>query len=152
MSPKWLEEIKFFMKNLIGNTADTGGSATAGTLAAKVNAILSGQAKQETVQSILSKLNTSGAITVNAVKSVQRGTITIAKGTTEKTASINEVDINKAFVLFGGLTTPISESYYRPNEVETRLELKDSKTVAATRQISNSSYGITVAYQVIEFY
>ena len=53
MSPKWIEEIKSFMKNLIGNTADTGGTVAAGSLTAKVNAILDKNAKEETSQKIL---------------------------------------------------------------------------------------------------
>ena len=40
MPPKAWEEIKSFVKNLIGNTADTGGTKTAGTLTAKMNALL----------------------------------------------------------------------------------------------------------------
>ena len=40
MNPRSWGEIKKFLENLIGNTADTGGTSAAGTVMAKLNALL----------------------------------------------------------------------------------------------------------------
>ena len=153
MSPRMLEELKSFFTTLIGKTSDTDGSATAGTLTAKANAILSGQekqAQQETVQDILSKLNASGAITVNAVKSVQRGIIVIPANGSKAQATINEVDMSKAVVFYGGSSSNLNNSGSAATALH-YLYLHNSTTVVAQQSISWNGEK-TVAYQVIEFY
>ena len=156
MSPRAWEELKSFFTTLIGNTADIGGTAVAGSLTAKANAILSGQAKQaqqETVQDILSKLNTSGAITVNAVKSIQRGVIRISGSERTATASISPVNMNKSIVLFSGFESGFGSSLMAIDTIG--LTLIDSTTVQISRGAGSgyqpNSFGCA-SYQVVEFY
>ncbi len=134
MSPRVWEEIKSFFTTLIGNTADNDGSSTAGTLMAKVNAVLL-------------KLNTDGAVNVKVVKRIQRGVITINDGERSGKATISYVDINKSIVLFGGYR---SSGTTDSNQTACQLALTNATTVTAIR-ISSSALSY-VPYQVVEFY
>ena len=115
--------------DLIGATADTGGSAMAGTVMAKLNAIISGG--------------------ISMVKSIQRGTIAITKDNTTGTATINAVNMNKAFVNFCGQS---GSAQYGGNKMQHRLELTNSTTVTAHKGGSDASYSSYVNFEVIEYY
>ena len=151
MSPRMLEELKSFFTNLIGNTTDTGGSAVTGSLTAKVNALLSGQTKQaqqETVQDILSKLNTSGAITVNAVKRVQRGRTKMSGSTYYYEIAISAVDINKSFVNIQGNCDNAGQISNYQHVVKGRLESSNKLILQTSYCASN----LCIDWEVIEFY
>lgn len=62
MPPKAWEEIKSFMKNLIGNTADTGGSDVAGSVFAKQNKIISD------IAAVLTKQGSTAQVTAQTKK------------------------------------------------------------------------------------
>lgn len=121
---------------LLGGTADDGGTPDAGTLMAKLNALLEAFEKGVTAQS---------------VKSVQRGTITIALGKASGTATINAVDTSKAVVLYGG--EKIESQYALESESEhIALVLTNSTTVTASYQTAQSGVKIYVPFQIIEFH
>ena len=87
---------------------------------------------------------------VSVVKSIQRGVISINIENSNSTeVTINAVNINKAFVNYGGATVATNDS----NALLPYLELVNSTTVRATRSgLSSNSSVTTVSYQVIEFY
>ena len=87
---------------------------------------------------------------VSVVKSIQRGVISINIENSNSTeVTINSVNINKAFVNYGGATVATNDS----NALLPYLELVNSTTVRATRSgLSSNSSVTTVSYQVIEFY
>jgi hypothetical protein len=88
--------------------------------------------------------------TASVIKSIQRGTITIADASTTNTATISSVSTSKSLVLFGGFSTTYASSD-NVSRVAGRVELTDSTTVTATRA-SSSGGSMVVAYQVVEFY
>lgn len=80
------------------------------------------------------------------IKSVQRGTITIANGTVSNTATIPAVNTAKSSLTYlGAQFTAIAVTDYRA-----RLALTNGTTVTATR-IGNTD-AITVGYEVVEWY
>lgn len=89
----------------------------------------------------------SGSAPASYVQSIQRGTITIASGSTSNTATITSVDTTKAIILYQGLTATSTSSV---QSVASRIELTNGTTVTATRGASNTD-SVTVAYTVIEF-
>lgn len=91
----------------------------------------------------------SGVISMSAVKSVQRGIITIAADKTEGTATITAVDTAKAVVLFGGSIYGSTSNGLSINW-DARLVLSSATKVTATRAYA-SGYNVTVPYQVLEF-
>ena len=91
----------------------------------------------------------SGVISMSAVKSVQRGIITIAADKTEGTATITAVDTAKAVVLFGGSIYGASNTGHS-SSWDARLVLSSATKVTATRAYA-SGYNVTVPYQVLEF-
>ena len=103
-----------------------------------------------TTDNIATMMNTalqSGGVSV--VKSIQRGIISMGQQTRVKTATINAVNTNKAFVIYTGVTITDSASNMWPY-----LELTNSTTVTATRLANPVNDGsiTTVPYQVIEYY
>lgn len=115
--------------DLIGATADTGGSTMAGTVMAKLNAIISGG--------------------ISTVKSVQRGIITIAGGKASATATINAVNMSKSEISYAGLLTG---SDYGGTSTATHLVLTNATTVTATRGTSGYTTKVEIPYQVVEYY
>lgn len=79
------------------------------------------------------------------IKSIQRGTITIANATASNTATITAVDPNNAIV--HGLGNTVNEA---PNSSFVRVTLTNSTTVTATR--SGTVSANTVNYEVIEYW
>lgn len=82
------------------------------------------------------------------VKSVQRGTIAIASGTSA-TATITKVDVANAIVCYGGLKTTDTSAFI--NSMVADLTLTDSTTLTINEG-SNSGFTLTIAYTVIEFW
>lgn len=123
---------------LLGGTADDGGTPDAGTLMAKLNALLEAF---------------EAGVTANVVKSTQRGVISMGKSSAA-TATINAVNTDKAVVLYGG--SKLNSSSGNDFASYVCLQLTNSTTVTASR-VSYGSYAETihnasVPYQVIEFY
>ncbi len=80
------------------------------------------------------------------IRSVQRGTITIANGTASNTGSISVQNVNKAVVTFLGATyTALAATDFRA-----RLTLTDASTVTANRVGTTDT--VTIGYQVVEYY
>ena len=115
--------------DLIGATADTGGSTMAGTVMAKLNAIISGG--------------------ISTVKRIQRGVITIASQEATATATINAVNMSKSELVFTGLMTTSGDG---GNQTETNLVLTNSTTITATRGTTSFKTTVEIPYQVVEYY
>lgn len=83
----------------------------------------------------------------DAVVNMQTGTIVLGSGVTSNTATITSVDVNNAFVVYGGVlsTTTGAESM---RTVLSMIDLTDATTVTAARSLGTDS--ATVAYTVIE--
>ena len=95
------------------------------------------------INSFIQSALQSGGVSV--VKSIQRGIINIPRDYETATAKISSVNINKAVVLFSGISFM--------NEITnfSRIELTNATTVTATR-FSDNSNDVYVPYQVLEFY
>lgn len=76
------------------------------------------------------------------IKSIQRGTLTIASNQLSGTATITSVNTAKAQVTYNG----VSNSY----NPEARLELTNATTLTATRGNGDPS-AAPVSYEVIEW-
>lgn len=125
----WGEFMEALVK-LIGQAADTGGSQTAGTLAAKGNAIL--------------EMLKNGGMPI--VKSVQRGNlITSNENVTTYTVNINTVNPDKSVLLLNWPDSP-GESGTSPVGALVSF-YPDSFTLA--RRFLTHKY---VFWQVVEFY
>lgn len=88
----------------------------------------------------------------SGIKSVQRGTITMANLETSASATISSVDTSKSMVSFLGFTT--TESSANLDTYLTRISLTNSTTVTVNRNTAFGPSGtrsITVSYEVIEF-
>jgi len=83
-----------------------------------------------------------------AIKSIQKGKITIGNSQTSGTATITSVTTSKAFVLPLGVSLNGAEG---ATAFFCRLELTNSTTVTATRG-GTSANDLTAGYVVIEFY
>lgn len=120
--------------DILGTTKDTGGSTTAGSTMAKLNAILSRNP--------------------SAVKSIQHGTIAFTAKTTTQT--ISAVDVTRAVVLHtgssGNYNTSSNSGPGNSGYWDSRLTLKNATTVEAEVGYYNSGYNSKVSYVVIEFY
>lgn len=132
----------------IGETADTGGSTTLGSVMAKLNEILkkagSGTTGKTIIQ-ILEELLQQPKI----IKHIQRGTASFA----HNTKSLNIVlsgftNLGKMVVILNGVTTYVASgnvSVYLPYITELSLT---SLSLAVNVQATNAK---TISYQVIEF-
>lgn len=80
-----------------------------------------------------------------AIKSIQRGTITIANAASSKTATITSVDTTKALIFsLGAESTETSVA-----NTNVRLALTNATTVTAERGGTTGS--VEVGYQVVEY-
>lgn len=86
------------------------------------------------------------------VKSVQRGTITIDKSQTTGTATISSVTTSKSMLILLGTTPTDSGGTQYADYTDAYLTLTSSTVVTATRKSASSSTGVTVSYQIVEFY
>lgn len=112
-----------------------------------------GKHNTELLASTIQSLIGSGAINVPAVKSVQRGVITIAKGSVSGSATISSVNTSKAVVVFGGfgMNYEDSMSYSAFDQSHPYLTLTSATQVTASRNASISTIVVKVPYQVIEY-
>ena len=136
----------------IGATGNTGGSATAGTVMAKLNAIIT-------------KLNSSSGS--SAIKSIQRGVADPANyknssgyALTQWTININAVNPNKTIVILKDSYIAVKggSSSYGENGMHGAYLISlsaTSFTIGYNGSNENMSYGYTygypVSWQVIEF-
>jgi hypothetical protein len=90
------------------------------------------------------------------IKSIQRGTITIAASATTGTATISSVNTGKSVLHLLGWTQTYEQSAtsgtHRYPRMFPRIALTDATTVTATRNSSDSAETVTVSYEVIEYY
>jgi hypothetical protein len=99
-------------------------------------------------------IDTFIAPVTSPIKSIQRGTITIAASATTGTATITSVDTAKSMCLFLGFTTTwdfASADNWRASRLFPRVALTNGTTVTATRNSSDSTATVTVSYEVIEY-
>lgn len=83
------------------------------------------------------------------IRSVQRGTITIAGASTSNTATITAVNVNNAVINFLGATVAGTEN---ADHAHARVTLTDSTTVTATKGAgSGGADDVVVSYEVIEY-
>lgn len=89
--------------------------------------------------------------TVSVVKSLQRGTITVADGVASDTATITSVTTSKSVILWSGYDDNDNSAPSNPKSWAFKVVLTNSTTVTASRNGANNG-AITMAYQVLEFY
>jgi hypothetical protein len=82
------------------------------------------------------------------IRSVQRGTISIAAASASNTATITTVDMANSRLQFLGYSN--NNAAAAPNASATRLALTNSTTITATRVTTGASDNV-VAYQIIEY-
>jgi hypothetical protein len=80
------------------------------------------------------------------IKSIQRGTITIAGNNTSATATISSVNTSKSMVSFLGSNTGGSGLFLLG-----RVGLTNATTVTATKHSTEGVSETVVSYEVIEF-
>jgi hypothetical protein len=80
-----------------------------------------------------------------AIKSIQRGTISMTSVTTA-TATVSSVNTAKSLLTFLGFNTAQGTNDYNPSIV-----LTNSTTITATR-VNNGSYNTTVSWELVERY
>ncbi len=84
---------------------------------------------------------------VSVVKSIQRGSVAIHADMNSNTATISAVNINKAIVLYTGMSTSNNSLTYYPS-----ITLTSPTEITATRYAGSGNYSTVIPYQVIEFY
>ena len=123
----------------IGATGNTGGSATAGTVMAKLNAIIT-------------KLNSSSSGSSSAIKSIQHGHV--KNGFSTGTATINAVNVNKSVLIINGYYNTYARFGSSGDEFPTYYAtLTNSTTVTGYSSITNgnSNKYWYIYFTVIEF-
>lgn len=123
----------------------TDSASTTGSAHAKLKSLIESAGDSADVRAD----NTLYGWLATQIKSIQRGTITISSAVTSNTATITAVTMAKSIVVSGGFT--VDDTYAAgPEEYMVRLVLTNTTTVTASKGVSGT--GITIAYQVIEFY
>lgn len=84
------------------------------------------------------------------IKSIQRGTITLADTVTSATATIGAVDPNNTRLIFLGNNSTNTGGAGSSNPTSARIALTNATTVTASR-ITGTDL-MTVSYEVIEYY
>ena len=87
----------------------------------------------------------------SVVKSIQRGIIKVPVNTRIARATIDNVNMNKSVVLYGGSMDSNNGGEDIPGAWLSMVELESSTTVKATKEYTER-YASLVPYQVIEFY
>lgn len=95
---------------------------------------------------IVDSLSGRAATIAGAIKSVQRGVITLSMGVGSNTATITSVDTSKSMIFYLGVAGDATAT----NNIEARVALTNATTVTATRDGTTNSSG--VGYQVVEFF
>ena len=87
----------------------------------------------------------------SVVKSLQRGTITVASGsTTTATGTISAVVLAKSMLIFGGSSGGSSSSGATSKE---RVPLTNTTTITVTSAPRDSNHNASVVdYQVVEYF
>ncbi len=93
----------------------------------------------------------SGRVTTS-IKSIQRGTITIAVNTTSNTATISAVTTGKTRLTFLGSTGYYDCGSGVPSRWVSQLALTNGTTVTASKNQSNATYAHAVGYEVVEYF
>lgn len=88
------------------------------------------------------------------LKSVQRGTFTLAAGQGSATATITAVNTNKSLlcVLGSSNNDSVTGGYLGGQETTTYTELTNATTVTATRNTAAGAIATVVSYEVWEFF
>lgn len=91
------------------------------------------------------------------IKSIQRGTVTIANGATSGTATISSVTTGKSQLTLLGVVcsyaTGVSSTTNSFGALMCDIDLTNSTTITCSRSVANVEVGtITARYQVLEFY
>lgn len=93
--------------------------------------------------------NWIGGFGGNVIRSIQRGTITIAGAATSNTATITSVSLAAAKINFLGCTALGNEP---PTHAYARVTLTDATTVTATKNSgTGGSDDVVVSYEVVEY-
>lgn len=122
------------LESVIGATANTGGTVSAGTVMAKLNAIM----------------NKTNMITGCAIKSIQRSSLYLKEGTNYTTYTINAVDMSKSIIVLTGMKYSNSTGGHDSGS-NAIVKFVDNKTLSASRGNDNTG-SLDVGFQVVEFY
>jgi hypothetical protein len=86
----------------------------------------------------------------SAIKSIQRGTITIGGNNTSNTATITAVDTTKTQLVFLGNSRGGTGGDHAG--MDARIVLTNSTTITATRTCSNCGADTVVSFEVVEYW
>lgn len=82
----------------------------------------------------------------NSIKSIQRGTITIAHPATSNTATVTAVDTAKSLLRLLGALSNVDDV-----RALAHIALTNSTTITATRSTSSSGWSTVVSYELVEY-
>ena len=83
------------------------------------------------------------------IRSIQRGTISVAAGASSNTATVTSVNTAKSELKFLGQSPDAATAMYGKELL--RIELTNATTVTATRG-GSPSRGNVVSYELVEYY
>lgn len=109
-----------------------------------------GEHNKELLASTIQSLIDSGVISMSAVKSVQRGVITLSTENSSNTATISSVNTSKAVVIYTGNTYGYAGSSPGASKEHYYLELTNSTTVTV-KCATTVNAEVNVPYQVVEY-
>ena len=126
------------LESVIGTTANTGGTASAGTVMAKLNALLTGIS--------------GGTAKVTCIKKIFRGSVSLPNSYDFYTTVTlpQTCDPDKCFVMLHGLAYAVED--YRAWAIPVYYTLTDKTIKISTGSDVFSGSTFTVDYQIIEFY
>lgn len=87
---------------------------------------------------------------MRAIRSIQRGTITVSGTGTSATATISSVNTGKTELRFLGVTSVLEGTYL--NEGMVYVALTNSTTITAARQYGGNSNTAVVSWELTEYF
>ena len=157
MPPKAWEEIKSFVKNLIGNTTDTGGSASTGSVFAKLNTLLTNwpSTRAGHIDTINTNAKTAATkATAAATDAAAVETLIGATGNTGGTTSAGTV-FGKLNALLTSWTSTRAgyvdniRSYTVTNNTASKTGVLSAKASYIIALLENATYGLSAIKNAI---
>ena len=99
----------------------------------------------ENFSSMVQSALQSGGVSV--IKSIQRGSTVLSTDTAERTVTISAVNMDKAILIYTGMSTSGSNLTYYP-----QISLTGPTEITVKRYSGSGNYSTVIPYQVIEFY
>ena len=99
----------------------------------------------ENFSSMVQSALQSGGVSV--IKSIQRGSTVLSTDTAERTVTISAVNMDKAILIYTGMSTSNNSLTYYP-----QISLTGPTEITVKRYSGSGNYSTVIPYQVIEFY